>query len=194
MKKYLQVTILLALLLIISIPVDAKTTSNNWYKKVLNNKSAVYKNGKKKYKRKSYKYYNLFDINKDGTKELVLSKTKGGFIPGDGSALLLTYYKKKIKVVKSFAFDGGCSLGRNSSNKTIVFFNRDSGSASYTAYSLIRGSLKQKENTTYKRLLYNTYPYYDYVYKVNGKKVSQNNWSSYSKKLYGKEISYKKIP
>ena len=143
MRKNILVSVLLmCILLCMPVKADAKTTSKNWYKKVLSSKSATYKIGKKKYKRSSYKYYKLIDINKDGTKELILSRTKNNFLPYDSSALLLTYYNKKVKAVKSFSYAGGCALGYNSGKKALVFYKRDSGSSSYTAYQLKKGALK----------------------------------------------------
>lgn len=107
---------------------------------------------------------------------------------------MLTYNKKKIKAVRSFSYPRGCSLGYNNSKKALVFFLRDSGRSMYTTYQLKKGSLVQIEKTAYIKHYYDSYPYYSCEYRINGKEVSADEYGSYSRRLKGKDISYKKIP
>lgn len=172
---------------------EAKTTSSNWYKKVLDSTSATFVIGKKRYYRSNYYYYKTLDINKDGCKELILSTTSDNYLTYEDSALLLAWNRGKVRAVKEFSNDGGGSIGYSSKKKQLCFFKRTSTDSSYTSYNLKGGKLKKADKTSYVRKSFNKSPYYKYIYKVNGKKVSQKRWNSYSKKIYGKGLDYNYI-
>lgn len=89
-----------------------KMNKKNWYKKVLKRQKGSYKvrcwNYQYSYAYKtirtnvsSYSYYNVADINKDGTKELLLStnSTGRGF---ESRVLVLTFRKGKVKPLIAF--------------------------------------------------------------------------------------------
>ena len=89
-----------------------KMNKKNWYKKVLKRQKGSYKvrcwNYQYSYAYKtirtnvsSYSYYKVADINKDGTKELLLStnSTGRGF---ESRVLVLTFRKGKVKPLIAF--------------------------------------------------------------------------------------------
>ena len=89
-----------------------KMNKNNWYKKVLKKKKGSYKvrcwNYQYSYAYKtirtnvsSYSYYKTVDINKDGTKELLLSTSSTGR-GMDSRVLVLTFRKGKVKPLMAF--------------------------------------------------------------------------------------------
>jgi hypothetical protein len=168
----------------------ASVTKSNWYKTVLNSQSGSYKIGSKTYKRSKYKYYKLIDINKDGTKELLLSQSSSPRITCDHSVLLLTYYNKKIRAIKAFHSAGGGELLYRGTTKTITHYTRGSDLGQIEVYQLKSGALKKIVKISNLRQE-------DYTWQAykNGKKCSRNTLYDYWEKYDDKATSlkYKKI-
>lgn len=201
MKKTKRITaILLSFILLISMSTTAfaKTyTGKNWYKQVLNKQSGTYRvktinqygkeAGYKTKKRSSYKYYKVVDINKDGTKELLLSTSKNGTFYGN-SVLVLTYYKKKVKPLYCFE-----EMRKNAEIKgtKLNVCHYGSDFANSRSYTLKNGQLKVSSRLDYYR---NSQTGYAYRYYKNGKKISYGTYKKAVKSFWtGKKITFTKI-
>ena len=199
-KKLL--TILLATVTLFSMTrslpmkVSAKTTNKNWYKKVLSSKKGTYKvktygeynmTSQPEYKtkyRKNYKYYKVIDINKDGTKELILSNTKKGLFY-KGSILVLTYYKGKVR--PQYCFDE--ARGIRIKNKKFSMCHYGSDFTAIRSYTISKGNLKKAVFLKY----FNdraTQKYYK-----NNKRISQSTYRKEVNKYWngGTDITFTKI-
>lgn len=196
MKKRVKILGILCMLMLVTVLIPqtkaqaASVTKSNWYKTVLNSKSGSYKIGSKTYKRSKYKYYKLVDINKDGTKELLLSQAPNSRISSEYSVLLLTYYNKKIRAVKAFRSAGGGELLCRGTTKTITHYTRGSDFGQIEVYQLKKGVLKK----TVKILNQRQDDYTWQAYK-NGKKCARDTLYNYWGKYYDKAtlLKYKRI-
>lgn len=206
MKKKL-LTILLATVTLFGmtqlVPIKAatKTTRKNWYKKVLSSKKGTYKvktydaynaSRKAKYKtkyRKNYKYYKALDINKDGTKELILSNTKKGTYY-KGSILVLTYYKGKVK--PQYCFDE--SRGIRIKNHKLNSYSAGSDYAVIRSYKIRKGNLT---NAVFLKFFNDRSGNHGAVQKYykNNKRISKNTYEKEANKCWngGTDITFNKI-
>ena len=200
-SKAKQITAaLLSLILLISMSSTAfaKTyTRKNWYKQVLNSQNGAYRvktinpYGKEaRYKTKkcsSYKYYKVMDMNKDGTKELLLSTSKNGTFYGN-SVLVLTYYKKKVKPLYCFE-----EMRKNMEIKAkkLNVCHYGSDFANSRSYTLKNGQLKVSSHLDYYR---NSKTGYTPCYYKNGKKISYDAYKKAIKSFWiGKKLTFAKI-
>ena len=169
----------------------ASVTKSNWYKTVLNKKTGSYKIGSKTYKRSKYKYYELVDINRDGTKELLLSQSSDSFLAGTESVLLLSYSNKRVKALKCFRSAGGGELLYRNATKSLTHYTRLSDLGQIEVYQLKSGTLKKAVRITNMRQ--DNYQWQAYK---NGKKCSRNTLYSYWDKYYDRAslITYRRIP
>lgn len=194
MKRKLLGVFCVLLMLAIFVPQHnaqaASVTKSNWYKTVLNTKSGSYKIGSKTYKRSKYKYYALVDINRDGTKELLLSQSSNSRLAGTESVLLLTYSNKKVKALKCLQSDGGGELLYRSSTKSLTHYTRGSDFGRIEVYQLKSGALKKAVRISNMRQ--DNYQWQAYK---NGKKCSRSTLYAYWGKYYDKAtlIRYKRI-
>lgn len=177
-----------------------KTTSKNWYKKVLSSKKGTYKvktydahnmSSKVKYTtkyRKNYKYYKVIDINKDGVKELILTNTKKGTFY-KGSILVLTYSKGKAKA--QYCFDE--ARGIRIKNKMLHMNHYGSDFTAIRSYKVSKGNLA---NTSFLKY------YYDrsgnsavQKYYHNSKRISFDTYQKMVDKHWndGTDITFSKI-
>lgn len=168
-----------------------KTTSKNWYKKVLSSKKGIYKvktydaynaSSKAKYKtkyRKNYKYYKAIDINKDGTKELILSNTEKG-----------TYYKGKVK--PQYCFDE--SRGIRTKNHKLNSYSAGSDYAVIRSYKIRKGNLA---NAVFLKFFNDRSGNHGAVQKYykNNKRISKEIYEKEIKKHWngGTDITFSKI-
>lgn len=194
MKRKLMGIFCALLLIAVFVPQNsaqaASMTKSNWYKTVLNSKSGSYRIGSKTYKRSRYKYYKVLDINKDGTKELLLSKSSDSRLAGSESVLLLTYSGKKVKALKSFQSDGGGELLYRSSTKSLTHYSRGSDFGQIEVYQLKNGILKKAVRLSNRRQ--DNYQWQAYK---NGKKCSRGTLYSYWGKYYDRAslVTYRRI-
>lgn len=200
-SKAKQITAaLLSLILLISMSSTAfaKTyTRKNWYKQVLNSQNGAYcvktinpygkEAGYKTKKCSSYKYYKVMDMNKDGTKELLLSTSKNGTFYGN-SVLVLTYYKKKVKPLYCFE-----EMRKNMEIKAkkLNVCHYGSDFANSRSYTLKNGQLKVSSHLDYYR---NSKTGYTPCYYKNGKKISYDAYKKAIKSFWiGKKLTFAKI-
>ena len=194
MKKTLRLFVLLIALISLSgVPVQAKTTAKNWYKKELKKTSGKYKYKKKTYKRRNFSHYAVVDINKDGTKELVLSNVGGSHLFDGNKAIVLTYYKKKVKPLLVVKSNRNISLSVNKKTKTLAVIRPGSSEVITQVYKLKSGALK-----TVKKLEWNRHPYTkEEAYQVDGKYTSYNKYNGFVKKYdlsnTGNDLIFKAI-
>lgn len=158
------------------ITVSAKTTSKNWYKKVLKKKSWTYtvkkfyayspdkKSEKVTVHKEDFSEYATLDINKDGTKELLL-RGSAYYSP---EILVLTYYKKKVKPLYIF----GGVRGMYYKGKTITYVNGTSSENTAWAFKLKKGKLKEVFNGFHTTSTAYPVP----IYQINDKSVSKNKF------------------
>lgn len=178
-----------------------KMTGKNWYKKVLASKKGTYKvktydaynaSSKAKYKtkyRKNYKYYKAIDINKDGTKELILSNTEKGTYY-KGSILVLTYYKGKVK--PQYCFDE--SRGIRIKNHKLNSYSAGSDYAVIRSYKMSKGNLTNAVFLKYFNDRSGDYGAVQKYYK-NNKRISKKIYEKEIKKHWndGTDITFSKI-
>lgn len=158
------------------INVSAKTTSKNWYKKVLKKDSWTYtvkkffsyspdkKSEKITVHKEDFSEYAIIDINKDGTKELLLCDRP----LGESTILVLTYYKKKVKPLYLF----GGVRGMYYKGKTITYVNGTSSENTAWAFKLKKGKLKE----VFKGFHTTSTAWPVPVYEINDKNVSRNKF------------------
>lgn len=168
----------------------ASVTKSNWYKTVLNSKTAKYKVGTKTYKRSSFKYYKLVDINQDGTKELLLSTTAKSYVAYNQKVLLLTYYKGKVKPLKVFTSDGGEELLYRKGKLALTQYTRLSDTAQIEVYKLKDGKLTKTVTVTNAKQEDNSWQGYK-----NGRQCSDGTVAYYWDKYYDQStlLKYSKI-
>ena len=158
------------------INVSAKTTSKNWYKKVLKKDNwsytvkdfYAYSTDKRSEKITVYKEdfpeYALLDINKDGTKELLL---RGGAYYSP-KILVLAYYKKKVRPLYMFY----AVRGMYYKGKTITYMSGGSSSNTVCTFKLKKGKLKEIFNGFHTTSTAYPIP----IYQINNKNVSRNKF------------------
>ena len=126
----------------------AKTTAKNWYKQELKKTAGTYKYGKNKINRKDYKYYTLTDINQDGVKELILSTRKGDSLIADDRAVVLRYYKGKVKAVLAVDCYHVTWFYGNKESKSLAVLTTGSDGSITPVYNLKNGKLKKRTTFT----------------------------------------------
>ena len=163
MKKFLSLLLTLALVSTMSTPVYTKAATSE--KKVKAAYVSFLKKGIKKGDFADNIVYNLYDFNKDGIKELVVSD------PNGNRALVTIYtYKKNNVVALTNSFFNG--IGYLKGKKYVVGYG--SGGAQnfdYTVYKIANGKLKKVSK----------YACVDGVYKKNGKKISESTFTKFDK-------------
>lgn len=177
------------------INVSAKTTSKNWYKKVLKKDSWTYtvkkfysyspdkKSEKITVHRGDFAEYALLDINKDGTKELLF---RDGL--GESTILILTYYKKKIKPLYVFEYVRELHY----KNKSITYVSGTSSENTAWVFKLKKGKLKK----VFEGFHTTSTAYPVPIYKINDKNVSSNKfYKKYNKYMKNsKSLDMKFVP
>lgn len=154
------------------------TVKDNWYQKVLSS-SASYKikgayDGKTyTISRNSFNEYRLFDIDKDGTKELMLYKRP--------VAAVFTYYKGKVVPLTYSSFTRSICL----KGKYFALVRGTSSENTCYVFTLKNGKLKKIGE--YFHTTSSAYPVP--IYKINGKNCSKTTFfKTYDK--YMKNATY----
>lgn len=154
------------------------TVKDNWYQKVLSS-SASYKikgayDGKTyTISRNSFNEYRLFDIDKDGTKELMLYKRP--------VAAVFTYYKGKVVPLAYSSFTRSICL----KGKYFALVRGTSSENTCYVFTLKNGKLKKIGE--YFHTTSSAYPVP--IYKINGKNCSKTTFfKTYDK--YMKNATY----
>lgn len=180
-----------------SAPRKATEIGKTWYWKVLKSKNAVYnvryqdfdKPSKKKVKRSEFRYYKTVDFNGDGIQELLLSTCQPDNKFNNGNrALLLTYYRNKVRPL--ICFEGNGFRGRTYIDKGHLVLNNSGSNLAYLGVFDVRdGKLARIYESFYLKEIKK------FTYKVNGKKVSYEKWRSENNKHWpsGKEVTYDRI-
>lgn len=170
------------------ITVSAKTTSKNWYKKVLKKDSWTYtvkkfyayspnkKSEKVIVHRGDFSEYATLDINKDGTKELLFRDR-----PGESTILILTYYKKKVRPLYLFGYVRGIDY----KGKTITYTAGTSSENTAWTFKLKRGKLKN----IFKGFHTTSTAYPVPIYEINDKNVSRDKFYKKYNKYMGNSKS-----
>lgn len=127
------------------------------------------------------------DMNKDGTKELLLSTSKNGTFYGN-SVLVFTYYKKKVKPLYCFE-----EMRKNMEIKAkkLNVCHYGSDFANSRSYTIKNGQLKVSSHLDYYR---NSETGYTPCYYKNGKKISYDAYKKAVKSFWtGKKLTFAKI-
>lgn len=168
---------------------SAKVTKKNWYMKVICGDYRACANINKKYDLAQYKFYKLVDINKDGTKELLLSTTSESLMAPGQKTLVLNFYKKKIKATSFKSGKTGQQFMYKKKKKVFLRITYVKNNSYMTIYNLKKGKLKKVCNLKY--VLKNK----KFIYYYNGKKTSEKKMTKILNKYYkgAKKISFKAI-
>lgn len=173
MKKFICFVLAFTLVFTLSTPVNAATVSAKQVK------TAYTSYLKKEIKNGNFAdniEYNLFDFNKDGIKELVVSDPNGN----RAAVTIYTYKNNRVTELSDSYFNG---IGYIKGKKYVVGYG--SGGAlnfDYTVYKISNGKLKKVM----------VYACDDGVYKKNNKKISENTFRKFEKTIkYSLGTSYK---
>lgn len=163
MKKLLSLLLAIAFIFTISVPSSAKAAVSE--KKVKTAYTSYLEKAIEKEKLADNITYNLYDFNKDGVKELVVSE------PGGARALEFIYTYKNNKVI---ALSGNSynRIGYLKGKKYVVGYG--SGGAQnfqYTVYKIKKGKLK----------LVSKYACVNGEYKKENKTISENKFTKFVK-------------
>lgn len=173
MKKSINylIVVVLSFMLVMSIPANAFAVSNAEKAKKAYN-SWIGSN--------DFNDTKIIDIDEDGIPEL-LAWTFGG-------SWIYKYNKNNGKVVQLATLNTGSFIGiyYNTNKHTVSLTSHGSGWTYYYFYK-IKG-MKAKKVGSYKTE--KDYEKYEYVFKINGKKVSSNK---FGKKLDKKLKNYEKL-
>lgn len=165
MKRFFCLLLTSIFILTISVPVSAKVTVSE--KKVKTAYTSYLKKAIEKEKFSDNITYNLYDFNKDGVKELVISE------PGGARALvsIYTYKNNNVVTLSNNSYNG---IGYIKGKKYIVGYG--SGGAQnfdYTVYKITKGKLKQVSK----------YACVDGNYNKNNKEISKNQFTEFEKTI-----------
>lgn len=182
-----------------SAPKKVTEIGKTWYRKVLKSKNAVYnvryqftdEVSRIKAKRKEFLYYKTVDLNGDGIQELLLStcQPSNKYSSRGNKVMLLTYYGNKIKPL--LYFDENGFRGHTYIEKGKLVINNSGSDFSYLGvFSVRSGKLVKKYESSYAKT-----SGWNFIYKVNGKKVSYDKWQNENEKHWSseKEVTYSKI-
>lgn len=173
----------------------ASINKNNWYQKVLKTPSmkwttttyymtnrGKFSTYKKTFYSGSFSYYYLIDINRDGTKELLLSKNKYANTWDKSCVLLLQYYNGKIYARKAFQnLRGGIYIdkkGQITAHMGVNDLGRD------WIFTVKKASVDKKMTLDYDKWAKNKY-------KKNGSAISQNNYMKLREQYAKYKITFK---
>ena len=112
---------------------EASSAAGEWYADVLKDDAV----------RAEFPYYQLLDINGDGTDELFLSSTEKAFVGADQKAQLMTFYGGTPVILQEIGGAGGESWYYHAADNILVYYSRLSGEAHLMLYTLSDGSLKE---------------------------------------------------
>ncbi|MCM1181364.1 MAG: hypothetical protein NC347_13995 [Clostridium sp.] len=139
----------------------------------------VYKSyAKKHFTEKKYPYnrYKLYDINKDGTKEMIMVYSYGV----RNGYQIYTYKKGKVVKLHKGTYGGAGDIYRlKGTKKIVIMFSGGASDTSYTCYYM-KGT-KLKKGDTYRS-------WYEYGTnekrcEKNGKKISSKKMDAFTNKL-----------
>lgn len=177
-------------------PVHAMNKSN-WYKTVLNTKNQSYhvkywgRNSTTWINRNRFHYYKVIDIDKDGTKELLLSTTKSSSLVYGDQVLILAYQNGKVVPISLISTATVVRL--SCKGQYLCYYNRMAGFNGYDIYKYSNGNLKKILSLNYDNYTIKNGKQ-TITYRKNGKKCSKKTYEKYLKKYaLGKEISYQYI-
>lgn len=163
MKRFLSLLLAIVFIFAMSVPSSAKVTVSE--KKVKTAYTSYLKKAIEKEKFADNITYNLYDFNKDGVKELVVSE------PGGARALEFIYTYKNNKVV-TLSNDSYNGIGYLKGKKYVVGYG--SGGAQnfeYTVYKITKEKLKKVTK----------YACIDGDYKKDNKTISKNKFTKFLK-------------
>lgn len=149
MKKQLTITtkaisFLLALVLLFSVNitnVSARSIRKTWYKSIVSGHARYVTCDGTSYYTGNYSHFKVIDVNRDGTKELLLSTTSSAYLGSGEDALLLTYYKGEIRGMKHFGGDTGETLYYQKRTKSFVHYENQSGRNHLEIFRMSKGRL-----------------------------------------------------
>lgn len=163
MKKFLSILLSLAIIFTIPVPVSAKVSVSA--KKVKTAYTSYLKKAIENEKFADNITYNLYDFNKDGVKELIVSE------PGGARAIesVYTYKNNKVVMLSEGWFNG---IGYIKGKKYVVGYG--SGGAqnfNYTVYKITKGKLKKVTK----------YACVNGDFQKDSKTISKNNFMNFVK-------------
>lgn len=165
MKRFFRLLLTFVFIFTMSVPVSAKVTVSE--KKVKTAYTSYLKKAIEKEKFSDNIAYNLYDFNKDGVKELVVSE------PGGARALvsIYTYKNNNVVALSNNSYNG---IGYIKSKKYIVGYGSGgAGNFNYTVYKITNGKLKQVSK----------YVCVDGNYNKNNKEISKNQFTEFEKTI-----------
>ena len=168
------------------VPKATQAKSNTWYKSVM----------KKRAKKAKLKYYALVDINKDGTKELILCTRKDGKIFQGEKAEIWARVNKKNKKIKKVTDGAGDEFRYYKKGKNLVYYYRASGESHLTIYKLKKGALKAGDQLDYYSPNHDPSGNNDTaVYYINKKSVDEKTFNDSFDKYYSSKtkLKFKKV-
>lgn len=196
-KKLLMVIWCLISINSMTAPVQAMNKLN-WYKTVLNTKDQLYhvkywmtSNRTTWVNRNKFHYYKAIDIDKDGTKELLLSTTNSSSIVYGDQVLLLAYQNGKIVPVS--LINTATVVKLSCKGQYLCYYNRMAGFNGYDIYMYSEGKLKKILSLNYDNYTIKNGKQ-TITYRKNEKKCSKKIYEKYLRKYaLGKEIFYQSI-
>ena len=196
-KFWLIISLCLLMLSFMTNPVYAMNKSN-WYKTVLNTKNQIYHvkcwgaiNRTEWVNRNKFHYYKIIDINKDGTKELLLSTMGTSSIVWRDQVLLLSYQNGKVVPVGLIAPATVVEL--SCKGEYLCYYKRMAGFNGHDIYKFSNGKLKKVVSLNYDNYTIKNGKQ-TITYRKNEKKCSEKIYKKYLKKYaLGRKISYKRI-
>lgn len=161
--------------------------AKEWYAKVIRARNAVYNvpdvnGGSSRVYLSNFSHYCVRDIDKDGSKELILMNDRG-------SCLLLGYYKGKVI---PFLYSGSLLRHFGYKGKNVIVSVGSSMASTYYVYEIKNHKMKEIINIFHTTSSIVAVPFY----KVNGIKCTQSVFNAnYQKYIAGfKEFSENRKP